>query len=60
MTAEPTDPGPPEDEHRVCLERARRTPALAGWQVDAGGREELTAAAGGGRRDDRGHQLDGT
>jgi len=24
-----------DDTHRVCLERARRTPALSGWQLDA-------------------------
>jgi hypothetical protein len=24
-----------DDAHRVCLERARRTPVLSGWQLDA-------------------------
>jgi hypothetical protein len=56
--AEHAEPGQPGDEHLVCLERARRS--LVGWQVEAGHREELAATAGSGRRDDRGHQLDGT
>jgi hypothetical protein len=27
-------PDAADDTHRVCLERARRTPALSGWQLD--------------------------
>ncbi|MEA5362828.1 hypothetical protein VA596_25060 [Amycolatopsis sp., V23-08] len=27
-------PEPADDTHLACLERARRTPALAGWQLD--------------------------
>ncbi|HEY3468605.1 MAG TPA: hypothetical protein VGL47_25985 [Amycolatopsis sp.] len=32
-----TGPEAPDDEHRLCLERARGALVLAGWQVDAGG-----------------------
>lgn len=56
MTAERAEPGPPGDEHRVCLERARRGLVLAGWQVDPDHRDERAAAAGTGHD----HQLDGT
>ncbi|MDT7798759.1 MAG: hypothetical protein QOI78_2192 [Actinomycetota bacterium] len=27
-------PEPADDTHLACLERASRTPALAGWQLD--------------------------
>ncbi|MFJ1767283.1 hypothetical protein ACIOD2_43605 [Amycolatopsis sp. NPDC088138] len=27
-------PEPADDTHLACLERARLTPALAGWQLD--------------------------